>query len=360
MFFQRIYILCSFIVSILCMVSCSKNDIYEKVEVNKIKHGIESNSGLSFYQQAIRQTGFEELLSTQGPLTAFVPNDNSFISAGYNLAGLASTVNRDWTQQLVNYLVSEGNFRMSSLPFDFNTKIKSRNGHDIYLTKWIPVEGDTVYSLNGARMAKVDVSSNNGYMQVLDVMPVVNTYSNLADRIAGTDNLTLFSRALIVSGLDQLLKEEATYTVFAPSNNAMRNFGYTTINDVNEAHPDSLAQLVRRHILPEIYFRNDFRLLISFSETVNTDVDYYNSSTGQVMVFNTNSGRGSFNALMLSGDTVKFTYALGSAFITDALTNVDRLSLTMADKTAVARVDQKDFIADNGVMHVIDTVLPSN
>lgn len=362
---QKIFTLGIVLLLLILNACSSKDDIYADIDYKRLTYLIQDSPGMTYYALAMNKTGQSETLLKDGPYTVFVPNDNSFIKQGYTQESLASTTNKAWLSQLVSYCITPGHYDLQQIPFGFNTAVRSLNGHYLYITQWLEGQ-DTVIAVNGVRTLKTNVQGNNGFIQVLSGIPSINTYGNLAARVADVDNLTLFSHAIKMSGMEALLTAPGHYTVFAPSNDAMKVYGFSNIQDVEVAHPDTLAQLIRRHILPTVYFRNDFRLLTPYNETANPgqglyfDVDNYNWQTHTITTEKTyiSGQRGSFTANMLDNTAVTFTYTYGDGY--DNKTNLDRLTLTSGTITANALVGQQDQVADNGVIHVINAVLPTN
>ncbi len=114
-----------------------------------------------------------------------------------------------------------------------------------------------------------------------------------------------------VSGLNDLLTGEGPYTIFAPSDEAFLKLPKAAVNDLMQPHNrEKLNKLLRHHMLGGLVLSRDY------------------------------AGK-RLEAIPLAGD----------ALLLDARTQ---------PKIAGAKIVRSDIIADNGVIHVIDTVLIPN
>ncbi|MBK0370698.1 fasciclin domain-containing protein [Flavobacterium agrisoli] len=75
-----------------------------------------------------------------------------------------------------------------------------------------------------------------------------NLNENLNEAIAATPETTTFSQLLIQSGYDKILEASKSYTVFAPTNEAMQLVDAAIINN-----PETLKQFVANHITLSAY-----------------------------------------------------------------------------------------------------------
>ncbi|MDR2276022.1 MAG: fasciclin domain-containing protein [Sphingobacterium sp.] len=91
----------------------------------------------------------------------------------------------------------------------------------------------------------------------LDLYVESDDYSNAVDFVGNNYNLSLFSAALKQAGLEELLKEEGPYTVFAPDNQAFNDLGIVRASDFAAMNQDSLRQALLYHILPRRLYTAD-------------------------------------------------------------------------------------------------------
>ena len=128
---------------------------------------------------------------------------------------------------------------------------------------------------------------------------------NLTDTLAQQPALSTFSGLVAQAGLNDTLKTDGPFTVFAPTNDAFKAVPASTMNDLAK-HPDKLKALLNYHVVP--------------GKSMAADV-----KNSQVKTLN-----GATVALSKAGD-----------FVT-----VESAAVVSADTVAV-----------NGVVHSIDTVL---
>lgn len=72
--------------------------------------------------------------------------------------------------------------------------------------------------------------------------------SNLADTLARQPSLTTFTGLLAQAGLNDTLKTDGPFTVFAPTNDAFKAVTPATMDNLGK-HPDQLKALLGYHIV---------------------------------------------------------------------------------------------------------------
>lgn len=143
------------------------------------------------------------------------------------------------------------------------------------------------------------------------------TLTSITDLINNGSKFTLLKAALVRAGLDGTFGQPGTYTVFAPTDDAFRAFGYVDVAAVNAAPVDLLKAVLQYHVLGTRVGSTDVPLGVN---TVQ-------------------------NTLLPTGVVYITKVASGTA------TNATRLSVNGA------RVVQADGQANNGVVYAIDRVL---
>lgn len=75
------------------------------------------------------------------------------------------------------------------------------------------------------------------------------TLTSITDLINNGSKFTLLKAALIRAGLDGTLSQPGTYTVFAPTDDAFKAFGYADVASVNAAPVETLKAVLQYHVL---------------------------------------------------------------------------------------------------------------
>ena len=143
--------------------------------------------------------------------------------------------------------------------------------------------------------------------------------SSITDLINTGSRFTLLKAAVTRAGLDATLGQPGTYTVFAPSDDAFKAFGYTNVNAINAAPSELLRTILQYHVLGSRLGSTDFPVGINTARpTLANGLPLYVSRTVSATATSTSSGTISVNG---------------------------------------ARIIQADGIASNGVLHAIDRIL---
>lgn len=348
-----------YIVSILVFLTGCRadDDYYIEPDYNRLAFLIADNYNLSTFQMGMQRTGLDKVLIEDGPFTVLAPSDEAFLSAGFGYESI-NRMSSSQLQSMFNYHVLDGIYDLNKLPFLFNQEIITKGGKPVFITRWVK-DQDTVVTINGSSVHMRNITASNGIAQVLGGVLASDVQDDVVDVITNRNNLTLFSEALSSSGLKNELRDMPSCTVFVPDNNAMAEFGYSTVQQINQASPVELKEMIRRHVLPDRRFVNDFDLSIDPTETGSFQVDYYNGATDEIVRENApGATRGSLTIRMLDGSRLTSTYTSG--FMTVVTTVYPGIRLTIRDskgEEAIVSVVNKDFISANGVVHLIDKVL---
>ena len=75
------------------------------------------------------------------------------------------------------------------------------------------------------------------------------TLSTIGDLVNTGSKFTLLKAALVRTGLDATLAQPGTYTVFAPTDDAFKAFGYGDAASINAAPVQLLTTVIKYHVL---------------------------------------------------------------------------------------------------------------
>lgn len=310
-------------------IACKKSEDIVKADQNSIPYILKDNFNLSSFTAAITRGNFLNTLSEKGPFTVLAPSDAAFQAAGYINAADVSTASASLMASLVNSHLLIGLQDIGKMPIGFNQEVNSREGK-MFITHWVNGK-DTILTINGAHVLQKNVPASNGLIHIIDRILKPFAHTKVGDAIASEDNLTLFSRALLRSGL---LKDAGPYTVFAPDNTAMRDYGYQTIDQIDEADLSDLQDLVKAQVGSGRNFFSDYD--IHGTKTSTSAGEYYLTAVQETL-----DGQ-QINISVMGG--------LGWAFI-------EFYGASGAYAWYENKLDQQDIVAGNGVVHVLNAVM---
>jgi len=255
--------------------------------------------------QAVQAAGLEDALRGEGPFTVFAPTDAAFdaLPDGTLEALLADPTGQ--LQQILLYHVLEGQVQAADVTNGLTAT--TLQGADVSFA----IDGSTV-TINDATIVATDIMASNGVIHVIDavILPPEEAAADLLDivdtAIAAGDFDTLV-QAVQAAGLEDALRGEGPFTVFAPTDAAFAALPDGTLEALLADPTGQLQQILLYHVLE-----------------------------GQVEAADVANG---LIASTLQGADVSFT--------------VEGSTVTINDVSIVAT----DILASNGVIHVIDAVI---
>lgn len=141
------------------------------------------------------------------------------------------------------------------------------------------------------------------------------TFPTIGEIVNTGSRFTLLKAALVRAGLDGVMAQPGTYTVFAPTDDAFKAFGYVDAAAINAAPVELLKTVLQYHVLGARVAAADIPTAINTAQPTLSGLPVYISKVA--------SGTGTATAVSING----------------------------------ARVLQADGQASNGVVHAIDRVL---
>lgn len=310
----------------LAVISCDKKDNIAtgNFDNNRINMVIADNFNLSLLSTVLRvSTLDQELKGQEGPFTILAPSDNAFEIANYSSKADILGENPSVISRIAKYHLLDGKYELNKLPFLFNQELRTRGGK-VYATHWVK-GADTVLTLNGARVLSYNLPASNGLIQVLDRVLTPYMHDFIADAIAADADITLFAQALQKSGVLASIGDKGPYTIFAPSNEAMQEFGYRTVQEIESTSPAVLKQFVSYHIIKDRRFVYDYILTAGPSNSAKQG--------------------------MMDGNSITVNLIAGAG------NTFSGISLRGIGNTSDVGLKKQDVLSGNGVLHVVDKVL---
>lgn len=184
-----------------------------------------------------------------------------------------------------------------------NATAETLNGEFLTVTSLDPVQ------INEVDVILPDVSTSNGVIHAIDeVLLPTSATNSIVDLALADENVSTLVELLTSAGLVETLQGDGPFTVFAPSNDAFAKLPSETVAFLTDpANMDELVNILTYHVVPGILLSTD----------------------------------------LADGATAE---AVNGGVLT--VSSLDPLTIN-----SDSRVTAADILANNGVIHVIDTVL---
>ena len=236
-------------------------------------------------------------LSSQGPFTLFAPTDDAFNNLPAWLLAQLSADLSELGLVLSNHAVEGEN--QASMLADGMT-LTSLLDEDLVVT----IDGDVM--INDAVVTVTDILTYNGVVHVVDAVLTPKPLTVMDVVVDSEDHETL-EDAMVAAMLDDDLRDEGTFTLFAPNDDAFDDLDPDAVADLFADPTGELAELLQYHVV-----------------------------SGTAMSTDLNDGD---EFVTLEGNSVVIT--------------IDGDMVMVNDATVIAA----DIETYNGVVHVIDRVL---
>jgi len=270
-----------------------------------------ANGNFTVLAAALQATDLLSVLADEaGTYTVFAPTDEAFAALGGDTIDALLNDPDTLRDILLYHVIADQAVDASTAISLAGTTVTMANGDNAALTL---DEGRLL--INQSTVTDTDIIASNGIIHVIDgvLLPPADpapATGNIVDIALGADGFNTLVAALQATGLDSVLADEtATFTVFAPTDEAFEALGEDTINALL-ADTDTLTNILTYHVIG------------------GTIVD----STTALSLAGT-------NVTAVNGDEIRIS------------TDGDRLLVNMAE------VIVTDIQASNGIIHVIDSVL---
>lgn len=196
--------------------------------------------------KALGAAGLVETLKSEGPFTVFAPTDEAFAKLpSETLEGLLKPENKDQLVAILTYHVVPG--RVDAAAASSLDSAKTVNGAMISITKQDGVK------INEATVTKADIVCSNGMIHVIDsvILPPSSETNDTSKAphagepltVEGVGSFATLFAAIKATGLDETLKKDGPFTVFAPTDQAFAALPEGTVE--NLLKPQNKEQLIK-------------------------------------------------------------------------------------------------------------------
>lgn len=271
------------------------------------------NSDFSILVAALQKSELVGALQGEGPFTVFAPTDAAFVKLLGDLGIEAEDLlNHPQLGEVLLYHVVSG--KVMSTDLSNGLEAQTLNGESIN------VDLSSGVKINKSNVISADIEATNGVIHVIDEVLVPSSFvlstapsipETVVDIALSSEDFSMLVSLLQKADLVGALQGEGPFTVFAPTNKAFEDL----LTALGISASDLMAQ-------PDL-----------------AKVLLYHVVSGSVLSTDLSNG---LEAATLNGESVKF-------------------DLTDGVKVNSSSVVAADVLAQNGVVHVVDSVLvPSN
>lgn len=292
--------------------SCDDNDDDGMMQSDKnITTLVSENSNLSLLRAAVVRAGLESTLSANGTMTVFAPTNEAFAAAGLGTEAAINALPVETLKSILMYHVFTQQYASANIPTG-TTELTTASNSKAYVTK----NGSGVFVNGSAKVTTADVKASNGVVHVINKV-LMPPSQNIVQMAQSNTNLSFLVAAVTRASqgntnVAAALSANTAMTVFAPTNQAFINAGFTTTATIMAADPNTLAGILTYHVIPARVFSSDL----------------------------------SEGAMPTTVNGEKVTITLSGGAKVKGKSNATASNITMTD-----------MLATNGVVHVIDQVL---
>ena len=203
--------------------------------------------------EVVVSVGLGEAFAGAEAWTVFAPSNAAFAAVEETLGELSE----EQIQEILQYhVLPDGVTNSTDLlallaANDGEISVPTATGEQVVISQ----EGDGSISFNGGQasldLGNLDYFASNGIIHLIDGVLLPEAYrpsQTIADVVAGDEDFSTLLAAVQAAGLaEALADEEATYTVFAPNNDAFGPINVEALLD----QPEALASVLGFHVIPD-------------------------------------------------------------------------------------------------------------
>ncbi|MEM7256755.1 MAG: fasciclin domain-containing protein [Pseudomonadota bacterium] len=273
---------------------------------------------------ALGATGLDAVLADETrQFTVFAPTDEAFAALGQDTINSLLADPDALSDILLYHVLADQNVDSTTAISLAGNSVPAANGDNLQIS----LQDGNLF-INTSQVTAADVGATNGTIHVIDsvLLPPADTgsdegeqnddsqdspqVSNIVETALAAGSFNTLAAALEATGLVPVLADEkATFTVFAPTDEAFAALGQETIDGLL-ADPDTLRDILLYHVI-----------------------------AGQAVNAETAIGLAGSSVEMANGDEIGLSLDAGRLFVNQS------------------QVTATDVIASNGIIHVIDAVL---
>jgi len=201
-------------------------------------------AGFGTLVAAVQAAGLEETLRGDGPFTVFAPTDAAFEALPEGvLDGLLADPAA--LAEVLTYHVVAGDVRAGDL--EDGQIVTTVEGRPVRITL------NEIPRVNGVNISTTDVEAANGVIHIIDAV-LIPVEDNVDTAVAG--GFETLVAAVQAAGLEEVLRGEGPFTIFAPTDEAFGDLPEGLLEDLL-ADPEALADILTYHVIEGRVFASD-------------------------------------------------------------------------------------------------------
>ena len=239
----------------LLIISCKKDEDTTEPQSSNIKDEIATRADLTLLNTSLQKADLTSKFDSAGSFTIFAPTNDAFAASKID-ATLIGSLTSDQVRNILLYHTFNSKYLEADLPSGPNAKITTASGDSVFVTK----NSSGVY-LNGVKVQTTNLVLSNGVLQTVSKV-LIPPVGNLVQSIVADTTFKYLAAAVVRASeggvnVAAVLSNGGVYTVFAPTNQAFRDAGFATVNDINAADANVLASILTYHVLSGRVFSSD-------------------------------------------------------------------------------------------------------
>jgi uncharacterized surface protein with fasciclin (FAS1) repeats len=304
--FPLLSISASVLITATLITSCKKDEAVPTPTpaLKNIVEIVVENPNFSLLKQAVVKAGLSSALSS-GSLTVFAPDNAAFQAADIDSTDIASLPD-SLIGAILKYHVLGTKKEAAGVPE--SDTLKTLNGLNIFASR----NSNGVF-VNGIKVKTANIQASNGVIHVISDVLNPPTES-IASLVSDDDNFDLLLTAVVHAGLANTLSRSGKFTVFAPTDEAFADAGFTSETSITNLPDTLVAKVLLSHVIGTNVFASDLT-------------------------------EGASAPTLQQGVTLAI-----------ALSPVPSVKLTGSSRPA-SKITKANIVTTNGVIHVIDRVL---
>ena len=258
---------------------------------------------------ALKATGLDATLASEGQFTVFAPTNDAFALLP---AGTIESLDAATLRTILQYHVIAGSEVKAAAITDGATPTTAQGGN-----LRLDLDGSTVVVNGVTQVAIADIDASNGVIHAIDsVLLPIPFPGDAVEAVSAYPRLSTLRDAVVAAQLTGALSTSPSITLFAPTNGAFAAIPSADLQSLLQpANRPQLAEILQYHVIADAL------------------------TAAEITTAANQRGLGRATVATLIGTRVKATLAGGGVQVNDA------------------NVVYTDIAVSNGVIHVIDKVL---